>query len=244
MNELKHLSEFEALLADYQPSDTSKKVLTETKLALLAAPTSSGRNTILKELIKTGVYHYLVSDTTRKPRINDGAPEKDGVEYWFRTEEEMLADLQEGKFLEAAIIHDQQVSGISIRELRQAHAEGKTAITDIEIVGVQSILKHKPDTCILFVLPPDFDEWQRRIKHRGIMDVQEFKRRLASACKEFAAALESSYYNFVINDSVEHAIQQINAIAIEGRVDEASQKQGRVITQQLLQQTKAFLLQG
>jgi len=84
-------------------------LLQQTKFVPLVAITSSGRNTLIRELLKTGEYHFIVSDTTRKPRTNDGVMEQSGVEYWFRDEDEVLQDVKDGKFLEAAVIHSQQV---------------------------------------------------------------------------------------------------------------------------------------
>src|SRR5688572_22018689 len=98
-NKLEHLKEFQEILADYHISSSGKKILANTKLALLVGPSSAGRNTIIDALVKTGEYHSIVSDTTRKPRSNNGVTETDGVEYWFRTEEDMLGDLRAGKFL-------------------------------------------------------------------------------------------------------------------------------------------------
>src|SRR4051794_32440597 len=100
MNKLEYLREFQAVLAKYQMSDVSKQTLAQTRLALLVAPTSAGRNTIIRELIKTGKFEFIVSDTTRQPRINDNILEQDGVNYWLRTEEQVLRDLKAGKFLE------------------------------------------------------------------------------------------------------------------------------------------------
>ena len=82
--------------------------------------TAGGRNTIIDQLLKSGDFHYIISDTTRHKRANNGVMEQDGREYWFRSEDEILADLKAGNFLEAAIIHNQHVSGISIRELKKA----------------------------------------------------------------------------------------------------------------------------
>lgn len=241
MTALKYLDEFQTLLQNYTISNATKVVLRQTDLLLLVAPTSSGRNTIIRELIKTGNYHYIVSDTTRKPRINDGILEKNGREYWFRTEEQVLADLRAGRFIEAAIIHNQQVSGISVRELETAHRQGKIGVTDIEIVGVQTIVRIKPDTKAVFVLPPNFEEWQRRIKHRGKMSSQELYRRMQSAYREFMAALEHNYYLFVINDNLLAAVEQINHIARFGQQLPEQQAKGRQLAEQLLIETKSFL---
>lgn len=241
---LTKLAEFQAILEQYQISPASQEVLMKTPLVLLTAPTSSGRNTIMHELVKRGDYYYIVSDTTRQPRINDGVPEQDGVEYWFRTEEDMLADLQAGKFLEAALIHEQQVSGISIREMEKARASGRIAITDIEIAGTHTIVQAKPDTIVLFILPPDFEEWQRRIKHRGLMSDEEFRRRMESAVDEFTEALERPYYHFVVNDKLSDTIATIDHLAKSGVPDGQKESRGREICEKLLAETKKLLAQA
>ena len=114
-NHLKHLDEFTDILANYQVSPRAIKSLKSVKLVLLIAPSAGGRNTLINRLMTTGRYNFIVSDTTRAPRVNNGLPEQSGREYWFRSEEEILSDLKNGEFLEAEIIHSQQVSGISIR---------------------------------------------------------------------------------------------------------------------------------
>lgn len=241
MNRLVHLAAFKKVLANYQISPASQRILAKTNLVLLVAPTSAGRNTIIRELLKTGDYHYIVSDTTRQPRANDGVLEQNGVEYWFRSEEEMLRDLKAGRFLEAAIIHNQQVSGISVRELKRAHSEGKIAITDIEIVGARHIVAAKPDTVAIFVLPPDLKEWMRRFKHRGKLSKAEMRRRLESAAKEFSEALEHKYYTFVVNDSFLKATEKIHQIAKLGIRDPEEEKRGRAVAEKLYLDTISYL---
>src|SRR5689334_7205560 len=104
MNKLKHLVEFQKVLEHYQVSDENKAILKQTRLVLLDGPTSSGRNTIIDELVKTGDYFHIVSDTTRQPRHKDGKPiEENGREYWFRSEDDVLAGLKNGDYMEAAI---------------------------------------------------------------------------------------------------------------------------------------------
>lgn len=241
MNTLTYLHEFEQVLRDYRISSESKKILSQTKLALMVSPSSVGRNTLIRELLKTGHYHFIISDTTRSPRINDGVLERNGVEYWFRGENDILADLRAGKFLEAAIIHNQQVSGISLREIEQAKHEGRVAITDIEIVGADTIISVKPDTLAFFVLPPSFEEWQRRIKTRGHMNDEEYRRRMKSAGVEYKHAIEKDQYIFVVNDKLSKAVDYIQQIVKDGLIDDTFQSQGRHLAQQLYTQTKAWL---
>ncbi len=241
MNKLTHIDEFHQLLADYKLSKEALLSLSQTRLVVLVAPSSSGRNTLIRHLLKTGDYYFIVSDTTRDMRSNDGIPEQDGVEYWFRSEEEVLADIKAGKYLEAAVIHNQQVSGISIRELQKASDKQKIAITDAQIAGAENAIKLKPDTIAIFVLPPSFEEWQRRIKHRGDMNPEEYKRRMESAAVEFADALKHDYYKFVINESVEEAAEQVNALAKLDIVDPEAQARGRDLAERLYLDTEVLL---
>lgn len=241
MNHLKHFDEFEAVLAQYQPSAQAQQTLHETKLVLLTGTSSSGRNTIINRLTQSGDYHFIVSDTTRKPRTNDGVLEQHGREYFFRSEEGMLEDLQNGMFLEAEIIHGQQVSGISIRELEKAQRQHKTAITDIDIGGISNIIRSKPDTIALMVVPPSYDEWQARVQNRGMIPADEWRRRQETACRIFEAALAGTDFQYIITRDVEVSAAQINAIVANGHQPAELQSEGRRITEQLLNDTRASL---
>lgn len=232
---------FEAALANYHISDRANKILQDTQLVLLTGPSSSGRNTIIDFMLGMGSYHFIVSDTTRPPRVNDGILEQNGREYWFRKEEDMLRDIENGEFLEAELIHGQQVSGISIRELEDAISEHRIAINEVDIGGMQTVLAAKPNTVAIFILPPSFDEWQRRMAGRGAMNPDEFKRRMQTAERIFKEAAESSYAKIVINETVTHAAHQIDNIVRGQGIDDASQERGRAVAKDLLEKTQALL---
>lgn len=241
MNQLTQIQNFQTALSSYRPSKIAIQVLSQTELVLLVAPAASGRNTIIRELLKTGDYYFIVSDTTRKPRMNDGILEQSGVEYWFRDEADMLSDLEAGKFLEAAIIHNQQVSGISIRELETAKVKNKIAMTDAEVAGADNAMRYKPDTVAIFVLPPNFEEWQRRLHSRGSMHDEEFKRRMESALLELDTALSRDYFRFVINDVIDDAAAEVNQIVKLDILDETKQATARKLAEQLYIDTTTLL---
>lgn len=210
---LKHHQEFKEILENYQVSEKAKEVLEGLKLVLMVAPSATGRNTIIRYLVDNKGYHFVVSDTTRPPQVRDGKMEENGVQYFFRSEEEILVDLKAGDFLEAAIIHGQQVSGISIRELEKAKAQNKIAITDIEIVGTHNIMRVYPQAKAIFLVPPNFGEWQKRMVTRGFMNDRELKNRLTSATKEMDAAVKNDYYHFVVADDIKQSALIVDAIA-------------------------------
>lgn len=240
-NTLQHIDEFKKLLISYRVSESTKKILEHTKLVLFVGPSSSGRNTIINELLKSGDYHYIVSDTTRKPRENNGILEQDGREYWFRSEDQMLAEIRAGELLEAAVIHSQQVSGISIREL-QAAAEGhKIAVNEVEVAGADNIHAAKPDTIFFFIVPPSVDEWLTRMKMRGELPADEIRRRLESAVEEIQIALNKDYYWFVVNETFIHTARDINQIIVNHTISSKQQSQGRRTAEQVLADIKVYL---
>lgn len=241
MNELTRIDEFRRVLTDYHPSDAAREALKPVRLIMLVGPTSSGKNTIVGELLRTGKYHYVVSDTTRKPRENQGVMEQNGREYWFRTEDELLADLQAGQFLEAAIIHDQQVSGTSVRELVSADAEDKPALHEIDYVGADIVHATKPDAHFVFIVPPSFDEWMVRMRGRGELPPDETRRRLESSVKEIRTALERDFYWFLVNDTYVHAAKHIDDMVASGDFDHEVEKSARDTAREILADTEAYL---
>lgn len=237
-NSLKHLAEFQQLLDSYQiPVDNP--VLSSVRLVLFYGATATGRDSIIAELVKTGDYYHLVSNTTRQPRVNNGVPEQSGVEYWFRTEEEMLNDLQAGKMLEAEIIHEQQVSGISLAELERAVQLDKIAITNVEH-NIINIIKAKPDATAIMVLPPSFDEGLRRLKSRGDVDPSELHRRVATAKKVYQFGIDWNKFHYIVNDTLDSAVRQVRAI-VGNNIPPSDTKEHRDLAEQLLADTIKWL---
>lgn len=238
---LEHRAEFETLLGTYKPSPQTISILTQTPLVTLTAPTATGRNTIINKLLTTGRYHFLISDTTRPPRANNGVMEQNGREYFFRTEQDMLHDIQAGAFVEAEVIHAQQVSGTSARELERAHKEGKIAIADVDIEGGIHLSQLKANAVTICLLPPNFNEWIARIKGRETIEPLNLYRRLRQATKVITLALEHPQFVFVVNDKLDDAIRAVDTLAATGHHDKAHEQQARETAKQLYIDTMTYL---
>jgi guanylate kinase len=207
------LSQLRAAVASYQIAPQTIEKLQSLQFVVLAAITGSGRNTIVRELLKTGRYSYIVSDTTRRPRVNDGIKEQNGVEYWFRSEADALADVKAGKYVEVAINHKRYLYGNSIKAYDEALSTHKIAITDVDTKGADTFHRVKSDVMAIFVLPPSYEEWRRRLMDRGDMTDEEFTNRVQSARAELTHALETDFYHFVINDDLDQAVKAIDELA-------------------------------
>lgn len=238
-NRLEYRAEFEKLISHYRPSAQGMKLLSGLRLVLLCGPSASGRNTVINRLLDNDAYYFIVSDTTRAPRVNNGVAEKNGVTYFFRSEDEFLAELKHGDFLEAEIIHQQQVSGISLRELSKARAARKIAITDIDLGGLQRVTMLKPDTTAVTILPPSFDVWMERLNSRGTLSLSEIKHRLLTSTRIFALAAEGKVGQLVVNDRLDRSAEEVDALACG--IEPAGTGQKRELALELLAQTENYL---
>lgn len=240
-NILYRVEEFKSLLDEYSPSQASLNSLTESGMVFMVGPTASGRNTLINILVDTGRYNFVVSDTTRKPRTNNGILEQNGVEYYFLTEDEFLSGLKEGGYLEAAIIHEQQVSGISFRELNRSVSLGKISIDEIEVEGAKNVHQIIKNGLFVFLLPPTFDVWMQRLRGRGDLDEAELERRLKSSIQEISIALDSDFYHFVINNEIHEAAEAVDELANGRQPDGRKQELGINHAKQLIQDVTKHL---
>jgi len=238
---LRRRPEFDKALLAYKPSAETLNILAKTTIVTLTAPSATGRNTIINALLKTGRYHFIVSDTTRPPRQNSGIWEQNGVEYFFRDEDEMLEDIKAGRFIEAEVIHSQQVSGISAREVARAAQEHRIAINDVDIEGGINIAKLSPAAITICLLPPSFAEWIARMKGRSDFEPIELYRRLYQATKVLRLALAHEHFIFVINDKLEDAIEAVDDIATKGTHHDLDEQRAHRLAEELYHDTTAYL---
>jgi guanylate kinase len=228
-------------LKNYQVSDRARSVLANTAFVALSGVAGGGRNTVIDKLVETGEYVFAVSDTTRPPKFRDGKMEQHGVNYYFRTEPDMLHDIEAGEFVEAEVIHNQQVSGISIREIERVMATGKIPIRDFEYGGIRNVVLAKPDATVIGLLPPSYEEWKRRLFGREELHEQEFINRLVTAEKVLENMLSQPYFKLVINDKLEECVMQIRRIVEQDSYPDEDDAVARYIATALLEGVRSEL---
>lgn len=214
--------------------DHVTQLINNTRIVFLVGVTGAGKDTVIHQLLKSGEYHNIVSHTTRAPRHNHGIPEQNGVEYHFvdlKTIETMLDD---GGFVEAKQFSG-NVYGTSVAEIQMAHDEGKIAITEIEVQGVAEYRKVSDSVIPIFLLPPDFDTWQKRLsgRHGETVNPDDLAKRLNTAKIELREALEKDYFEYVVNQDLQETIKIVDEIA-HGNFSTAKNDQAKAVAQQLL----------
>ena len=180
-------------------------------LIILSGPSGAGKGTIHNELLKhDSNLKYSISMTTRAPREG----EKDGVDYFFVSEEEFKKEIEKDSFLEYAEVHGNYYGTLK-RVVEKDLDAGYDVILEIDIQGAINIKGKKEDGIFIFIMPPSMRELKNRLIKRGTETKEKLIERFKNAYKEVN---EMSKYNYVvINDEVELAVKKVEAILIAER---------------------------
>ena len=179
-------------------------------LIILSGPSGVGKGTVRQELFKDESLNlaYSISMTTRKPR----PAETDGVDYFFVSEEEFKQRIENNELLEYA----QYVGnyyGTPKFYVEKLLDEGKNVVLEIEVQGALQVMARCPDALTIFLVPPSFEELERRIRGRRTEAEDVVRERLDKASKEIATKDEYKYV--VENDDVLAAKEHIAKIIKE-----------------------------
>lgn len=229
-------------LDNYKTPERVVELIRASKVVFLVGVTAAGKDTMLRRLIESPDYHHIVSHTTRAPRENHGVLETNGVDYHFvsmQTAEEMLDN---GGYVEAKMFSG-NVYGTSVAEIQMAHDEGKIAITDIEVQGVAEYRTFADNVIPVFLLPPNFEVWQERLKGRyadSHIDPADLRKRLETAAVELREALNKPYFEYVVNRDLDTTISIVDEVA-HGNFSREKNQKARVVAEQLLGDLEAYL---
>ena len=176
------------------------------KTFIVSGPSGVGKSTVLHALFEgRDDLYFSVSATTRAPREG----EVDGKDYHFISAERFHTLIEEDAFLEYAE-YVGNFYGTPKKFVDEAMDAGKDVILDIEIQGAEQVCTKRPETVRIFIAPPSWPELERRLTARGTDTPEKIQKRLLRAKVELKQA--DSYDYFVINDTVEKAVEELRAI--------------------------------
>ena len=176
------------------------------KTFIISGPSGVRKSTVLSALLeKRSNVYFSVSATTRDPRPG----ELDGIHYHFMDVDSFRKWIAMDQFLEYAE-YVGNFYGTPKRFVDEAMEQGKDVILDIEVQGAIQVTSKRPDTVRIFIAPPSWSELERRLTERGTDSKDKIQKRLLRAKVEFQTA--HTYDYFVINDTVENAVKELDAI--------------------------------
>ncbi len=181
-------------------------------LLVISGPSGSGKGTVSQALMsKRDDIVFSISATTRKPRPN----EINGENYFFLTHDEFEKMKEDGEFLESAFVHTNYY-GTPKKFVMDEIEKGEIVLLEIDVQGALQVKKNYKNVVFVFLLPPTMDELRNRIVKRGTETEEDINTRFTNAFKELDFVGEYDY--FVVNDEVENAVKDIEAIIVAERL--------------------------
>ena len=178
---------------------------------IVSGPSGSGKSTLVAKMLAVPGTMFSISCTTRPPRTTESA----GKWYDFISESEFDRRASQGEFLEHARVFGRHQYGTPRSSLEKAQREGLDLVLEIDVQGAAQVRQALPAAVAIFILPPAQEELERRVRARGLDSGEEIKRRLDRARQEMQRYTE---YDFlVVNDDVERAGREIQAITVAAR---------------------------
>ena len=175
-------------------------------LLVISGPSGAGKGTLVAKLLdKDPSFAFSVSVTTRGRRDN----EIEDVHYHFISEEEYDKLLEQDAFLEHACVHGHRYGTLK-SEVYGRMERGQNVLLDIDPQGAREVMSKEKDCVSVFILPPSYHDLKVRLRTRNTEDEEEIRRRLSNARGEIEQM--GRYRYLVVNDSLELAFDQLNAI--------------------------------
>ncbi len=183
-------------------------------LFVVSAPSGTGKTTVVEGLVDT-VPDVVVSRsyTSRLPREG----EVDGVDYHFVGSETFEEMIKAGKFLESATVFGHRY-GTSVGDTENYLRQGKDVVLVIDVQGVVQIRQQGNEMKSIFVMPPSFDELEKRLRGRSGSGASEedLRWRLETARREIE--FRGSYDYIVVNDDVKQCVECLRCIVLAERL--------------------------
>jgi len=182
-------------------------------ILVLSGPSGAGKSSLINKVTDAvGPYHFSISTTTRPMREG----EVDGVHYHFVDEATFKRDIEEENFLEYAVVHGNYY-GTSIKPVKQALAEGKLVIFDIDVQGHDAVQHRMGDiTTSVFITTPSLSELEHRLTSRGTDAQEVIDKRIDMAKREIQRMSEYDY--IIINDDLDEAAEVLVSVAKAARL--------------------------
>jgi guanylate kinase len=189
---------------------------------IVSAPSGAGKTTLIRGLRSLFPDIKLSVSYTTRGRRNG---EVNGRDYYFVKAERFDLMRNRGEFAEWANVHG-FLYGTPREQLERSLRTGRDILLDIDVQGAQKIKRAYPEAVSVFLLPPSWQELQRRLAARGTDRKETIRRRLANARGEIQQIIDYDYY--VVNREIQEALELLKAIVQAERAKVVRVSQWRI----------------
>ena len=173
------------------------------RLTVVSGPSGVGKSTVVRALLERCPQVWLsVSATTREPRPG----EVDGEHYFFLSHEVFAAMAASGELLEWAEFAG-NLYGTPRGPVQERLDANTPVVLEIELQGARQVRVALPDSVMVFLVPPSWDELVRRLTGRGTEVTESQVRRLEAARVELAA--QDEFDHALVNASIQDSVDQL-----------------------------------
>lgn len=217
------LKKLPGLVKGYKPSPDVLKHIKKIRVLIVVGPSGVGKTTLVNRL----KLKYVLSDNTRPPRPG----ELEGQDFFFRSDyQTVVEDIQKGRFVQVAVDSGGDLKATKVSSYPKSGEVVMAIVADVvplfRSLGFQR-------TLTAFITPPTYEEWMRRMKSHQLGS-EQYSKRISEAKRSFRFALNDKDTHFILNDSVEASINQIEDL-IEGRANKIREDKARSAAKRIIQ---------
>ena len=195
----------------------------ETKriLIVISSPSGAGKTSVCKKLLELdSELRPSISVTTRKPRNN----ETNGIDYIFISKEDFEKKISNSEFLEYANVFNNKYGTLASSTMDLLNKD-YDVLFDIDWQGTQQLSQNNNNILTIFILPPDKNEIERRLKKRETENSENIdivSERMSKFEDEVSHWKEYDYV--VTNDNFDECVTEILNIITSERKKRTRQK--------------------
>lgn len=176
------------------------------KIIAISSPSGGGKTSIVKKILTDfPQIIFSVSATTRPKRAN----EKNGVEYFFISESEFEQKIKNDEFIEWERFYDYYYGTLKSFVLENIDS-GRSVLFEVDVKGALSLKRIYPESVLIFIDPPSFEELVKRLKQRKTESESDLQKRIERAKMELQFKDKFDYV--FVNDDLNKVYKSVKSL--------------------------------
>lgn len=179
------------------------------KIIAISSPSGGGKTSVVKQILKDfSQIIFSVSATTRPIRSN----EVNGVDYFFVSEQDFELKIKNDEFIEWERFYDYYYGTLK-SFVDDNIKSGKSVLFEVDVKGALSLKKIYPNSFLIFIDPPSYEELIKRLKNRKTESAEDLQKRIDRAKMELSYKDKFDY--IFVNDDLNKVYSNVKSLINE-----------------------------